>query len=180
MLIESITEENFASIMRDESMRNQLLAAMRKEEGVFPPLLNHVSEVASRFVTSTSELDNIVDVEVAEKREDFLCDIIFHPRISESALFHIYEAGLCIVDLAHLAGSFRLLERIAEEHRVDEAIMTLLIDYFAAEEFSDAQFTEFVQKYRDIPCLQYNLKNKETVPERKRRLGLSVINEQTA
>jgi hypothetical protein len=137
METQDVTTENFASIIMCDSTRSQLLSAMRAETGSFLPLLNHVSEIARQFETNSQRLSRIVAAELDAKCDDFLRDLLFHPAINESTLFQIYDSGLCTVDLAHRSGPPSLLERIAKEQRIEEAILTLLLRYYASDAYSD-------------------------------------------
>ena len=111
------------------------------------------------------------------KRDDFLRDLVFHPEIDESTLFQIYDSGLCTVNLAHRSGPPSLLERIAKEQRIVEAVLTLLLSCYATDDYSDAQFIQFVRDYGDVHGVRYELENKQNIPEHKRRLGLAALAE---
>ena len=170
-----MTAENFASIIMCDSTRSQLLSAIHAETGGFLPLVNHVSEVARRFETNRKQLSRIVAAELDAKCDGFLRDLVFHPEIDDSTLFHVYDSGLCTVDLAHRSGPSPLLERIAKEHRTEEAVLTLLLRYYATDDYTDSQFVQFVQAYGDVHGVRYELENKQNIPEHKRKLGLEVL-----
>ena len=175
METQDVTAENLASIIMCESMRSQLVSSMRAETGSFLPLLNHVSEIARQFETNRQQLSQIIAVELDAKRDDFLRYLVFHPEIDESTLFQIYDSGLCTVDLAHRSGPASLLERIAKEQRMEEAVLTLLLRYYATDDYTDSQFVQFVRDYGDVHGVRYELENKQNVPEHKRKLGLEAL-----
>ena len=174
---QDVTPENFASIITSDASRSKLLAAMDAETGSFPPLINRVSEVARQFKTDRNQLAQIVFAELRAECEDIIRDIVFHPDMDESTLMKVYESGLCTVDLAHRAGPPSLLERIAIEHRIPEAVLTLLLNYYATDDYSESQFADFVRAYGDIHGVRYEIENKELIPERKRQLGQRVLAE---
>lgn len=174
---EEVTPETFASVITSDSHRSELLAAMRAETGSFPPLANRVSEVARQFTTDREQLAQIVSAELCDERDDFIRDIVFHPAIDESTLMQVYESGLCTVDLAHRAGPPSLLERIAKEQRIEEAVLTLLLNYYATDDYSESQFEEFVRTFGDIHGVRYEVENKENIPPNKRRIGQRVLAE---
>lgn len=176
MRIESLTTDSFASILLNDSTRTELLGAMRSETGSCLPLRNHVSNLADCFTTTVSELDQIVDIELSARRQDLLDDLVFHHQISETALWKIYEAGLCLTSLAHRAGPVGLLERVAREHRIEEAVLTLLLDYYATDEYSVSQFMTYVREFQDIHGVRYELQHKSRIPAHKRQQGLEVLN----
>lgn len=175
MQTHDVTEENFASIIMCDSTRSQLLSAMRAETGTFLPLLNHVSQVARRFETNRKQLSRIVKAELDAKCDDFLRDLVFHPEIDDSTLFQVYDSELCTVDLAHRSGPPSLLERIAKEQRIEEAVLSLLLHYYATDDYTESQFVQFVQAYGDLQAVRCELENKQNIPEHKRRLGLEVL-----
>ena len=172
---QDVTPENFASIMTADASRAELLAAMRAETGHFPPLINRVSVVARQFQTDRDQLAQIVCAELRAGCEDFLRDIVFHPDLEESSLMKIYESGLCTVDLAHRAGPASLLERIAREQRIEEAVLTLLLNYYATDNYSESQFADFVRAYGDVHGVGYEIENKANIPKRKRQLGQAIL-----
>lgn len=170
-----ITIENFAAVLLDESSRNQLLAAMKAESGGHLPFRNHVSDVAGAFQVDSDELDRIVSNELSIPSEDFLNDIVFHPGMRESTLLRIYDSGLCLTALAHRTGPFALLDRIAKEHRTEEAVLTLLLRYYATDSYADTQFEQFVQDFQDVHSVRYELQYKRNIPQTKLAIGRSVI-----
>ncbi len=177
MKIEDVTAENFGSIMMCDSTRSHLLSAMRAQTDSSLSLMNHVSEIAEQFETNRQQLTQIVTAELQANRDDFLQYIVFRSDIEESILFQIYDSGLCLIQLAHRSGPASLLERIAKDERIEEAVLTLLLSYYATDEYSDSQFVRFVRDYADVHGLRYELENKRNIPEHKRRLGLEVLAE---
>jgi len=175
MEITEVTTENFSSILFDNEKRSRLLAAMSNECGFFPPLINHVSKIIRKFKTSSEEIDHIVTIELDAGRDEFLCGLIFHPEMDESTVFRIYEAGLCITHLAHRTGPFTLLNQIAKKYRIEEAILTLLLDYYSTNKFTNLEFIQFIQEYSDIHGVRYELLKKTRIPEEKRTLGQQLL-----
>jgi len=89
----------------------------------------------------------------------------------------VYESGLCLTALAHRSGPFELLDRIARDHKIEEAVLTLLLDYYATEKYSVAQFVEFVRAYRSVRGVRYELTKKTNIPEPKLANGRAAIGE---
>lgn len=174
---QDVTPENFASIVTASSARSELLAAMHAETGSFPRLINHVAEIARQFITDSEQLAQIVAEELRDGRDEFIRDIVFHPDIDESTLMKVYESGLCTVALAHRAGPSSLLERIAKEHRISEAVLTLLLNYYATDEYSKSQFAEFVRTYGDISGVRYEIENNGSIPAKKRLVAQRILAE---
>ena len=174
---QDVTPDNFASILTSDFRRSALLASMRAETGSFLPLTNRVAEVARQFKTNRDELSQIVAAELRAQRDDFIGDIVFHPDMDERALMQVYESGRCTVALAHRAGPPSLLERIAREHRIEEAVLTLLLNYYATDQYSESQFVDFVRRYADVHGVRYELENKTNIPDHKRELGLRALAE---
>lgn len=145
--------------------------------GSFPPLINRVSEVARQFKTDRDQLAQIVSAELRTECDDFICDIVFHRDMDESTLMKIYASGRCTVDLAHRAGPTSLLERIAQEYRIEEAVLTLLLNDYTTDDYSDSQFADFVRAYADVHGVRYEIENNANIPEHKRLIGQRVLAE---
>ena len=92
-------------------------------------------------------------------------------------LLVIYDARLCVIALAHRSGPFWLLDRIAKEHRIEEAILTLLLDYYATDDYTESAFTHFVREYADVHGVRYELQNTSNIGHHKRNLGIQVLAE---
>ena len=172
---QDLTSENFAFIITAASTRSELLAAMRAESSTCLPLSNRVSDIAQQFKTDRRQLAEIVETELNEQRRDFICDLVFHPDIDDATLTKVYDSGLCTVELAHRAGPPALLEKIANEHRIEEAVLTLLLNYYASDAYTNAQFTEFIRRFASVHSVQYELNNKTNIPDHKRTLGKRVL-----
>lgn len=177
MLPQDVTLENFASIVTSKSSRSDLLEAIRAETGSNLPLTNRVSGIARLFDADSIQIAQIVSAELDANCDDFLRDIVFHPNIDESTLMQILDSGLCIIDLAHRIGPPSLLERIAKEHRTSEAVLTLLLKYYASDDYTESQFSDFVRAYSDVHGVRYEIENKNNLPEAKRQSGQRVLAE---
>jgi hypothetical protein len=59
---------------------------------------------------------------------------------------------------------------LAEKHRYPEAITTLALRYYGAEEAPTPPFRDFLVRYRDVDMLEYNIIRAKNLPESKRRI----------
>lgn len=174
---DDVNVKNFEAILSTTHLRSQLLDSMRHESGTHLPLANHVCKIASQFHTSPDELAQLTDAELSHGCEDFLQHMIFHADMQSSTLMRVYESGLCLTALAHRSGPFELLDRIARDHKVEEAVLTLLVDYYSTDHYSVAQFIDFVRAYRTVRGVQYELTKTTNIPEPKRAGGRTAIGE---
>jgi hypothetical protein len=180
MRIEDVTISNFASLIALPATREKLLIAMRAKQGSYLLLSNHVSNVACQFETNPDDLDQIVRRELESNCEDLLRDIVFHAKLREDTLIKIYESGFCLIELAHRRNPFTLLDRIAREHAIEEAVLTLLLDYYGTDSFTEDEFIQFIRDFYAVRGLQYELKNKMRIPEAKRVIGQATLAEMVA
>lgn len=72
-----------------------------------------------------------------------------HPMTSEDLLLEIYESGLCRDDLGHRQGPRALLEKLANEARYPEAIITLAIQLYTWDDESPHDFGQFLARHAD-------------------------------
>ncbi len=166
---------NFASIITSSVSRGELLEALQAESGRFPPLINRVSEIAQQFHVDSEQLSRIVSAELMTDSDEFLREIVLHPNIDEPTLTMVLESVDALLNLRTRSGPPWLLERLAREHRISEAILTLLVNHYATDSYTDAQFVDFVRAYRDVAGVRFEIEKKKSIPEAKRQSGQRVL-----
>lgn len=177
MTPEALTEDSLIHFLLDPQDRDALLNHMKHEIGTHLHLRNRYFEVALKCKATATQVEKVVAalIESCEAPEEYISPFIFHSLIPQDVLFYLLDRNICISDLGHRNGPRRLLERLAEEHAHSEAITTLMLDYYGTDENDDADFLAFITKYRNDPMLLWNLHNNPTLPEKKRRLALGLI-----
>lgn len=158
---DQVTTESLRGVLQDPAARGRLLAAMRAERGSHLPLSNRVDAAARNCVATAAELDELVDILLAEDDHEYvLCPLAFHPIMPEAALVRMVDAGRALAPLAHRAGPESLLLRLAQEHRreCEEAVLTLALHTYAPPEVSEERFLSFVREHIDLYWLRESLR----------------------
>lgn len=173
-----LTEATLFDILLDPRRRGELRAAMRREQGTRLPLVNHYFDVAFTAEDAAKLGEAVLAVleDAPEQDGDDLLDpLLSNPGTPHEALRAAYRQGRGIDALGHRRGPRALLEALAEDHRYPEAITSLALYHYAAED--DAFFRAFVERHRDEFMLRSNLRHSPLVPEHRRALVADLIGE---
>jgi tetratricopeptide (TPR) repeat protein len=155
----TITKDNLIAVLCDPRQRYRLRKAMHEEQEKGMPLTNRYAELARTCMATPEQLHQVVKVMLRYRRRygGMLCDVVFHPGMSDATLFLLYERRCCLSYLGHRAGPRSLLERIAAEHRYSEAITTLALRYYNKLDYSAEAFADFLREHADDPMLRGNI-----------------------
>jgi hypothetical protein len=173
-----LTEATLFDILLDAPRRAELRAAMGREQGTRLSLSTHYSDVAYTAEDAAKLGAAVLAVleDAAEGDWDDLLDpLLSNPGTPREALWAAYRQGRGIPSLGHRRGPRALLEALARDHRYAEAITSLALYHYAAED--DAFFRAFVERHRDEFMLRYNLRHSPLVPEHRRALVADLIGE---
>ena len=161
MTREQVTPDSLAGILRDPALRMELLASMATEQCSDASLSNRVDAAAQACAASPAELEELVDILLAEDGSDtVLRGLVFHPAMTESTLMRLVDAGRVLHSLAHRAWPESLLLRLAREHRqcCQEAVLTLALHTYAPAEVNIERFLSFVREHIDLYWLRESLR----------------------
>jgi len=70
-----------------------------------------------------------------------------HPEAPEDLLVELCDRGVCLDELGHRQGPRKLLEKMADEHRYPEAILSLAICLFEDSGEPAERFAEFLNRH---------------------------------
>lgn len=70
-----------------------------------------------------------------------------HPETPEDVLLELCDRGECLDELGHRNGPRALLEKMADEHRYPEAILSLAIRLFEDSNEPSKRFVEFLNRH---------------------------------
>lgn len=157
---EPLTESSLFSILMDPEQRTNLIAQIESEEDTDLPVSNLYAEVGERCEASPEQIRQVVNklLDSYGNEHDWLIEpFIFHPNIPDDVLSELYRRNAWTVALAHRKGPQDLLERLAEEHNVSEAIITLALDYYLGDQLQVNKLVEIVQKHKSNTMLRRNL-----------------------
>ncbi len=156
-----LNEKEFKHLVFNKEKLDNLKKALKKENGLFPPLTNKVLDLCKTCDMTTEEVSRTIHIVLTDINENpnnnpsfNLLSYIFHPNISSNDLFLIYSSGYGLNELAHRSGPFKLLHTIAVKHLYVESILTLLKDYYWQDHYTDDEFSQFLticmqNEYRD-------------------------------
>lgn len=151
-----LTIDNLIEILNDAAQRKRLLKAIQKEQGSHLPLHWRYEEVAVTCRATPDELCHIVKelLQFKSSTDYLLRDLVRHPQMPEEMLMLMCERRRCIDDLGHLPGPQSVLERVVEKYNYSEAITTLALKYYGADDYDTEQFAAFLRKHADVPMLK--------------------------
>ena len=161
----TLTEGSFFDHLLDPRLRARLQAAMRGPDG---PVQQQYCDLAS-VVEDAEKLSAAVHALLSGPERydgDLLDPLLGNPVTPHEALWAAYRQGRGMDALGHRRGPRNLLEALAEEHRYSEAITTLALYHYAAED--DAFFRAFVERHGGDPMLRYNLEHSPVVSPQRR------------
>ncbi len=72
-----------------------------------------------------------------------------HSETPEDVLLELCDRGICLDELGHRRGPRKLLEKLAEEHRYPEAVLSLAIELFESAAEPAADFADFISRHAD-------------------------------
>jgi hypothetical protein len=176
----ALNEATIIPILLSSQQRAELLATMDAEEGTNLPVTNQYHAVAEACTASPEEIRTVVETLLTDKMYRLIKPFIFHANTPEDVLWWLYELDDLVdfvVALGHRSGPQALLERIAEEHQMREAITTLALSYYGTAEASDQAFANFIRRYREDYMLRYNLERSSKLSPQKRELARAVLAE---
>jgi hypothetical protein len=168
-----VDEATFIDVILSDERRAMLLAYLGGSAPHARSIAELISVVAKKCRATPDELRRALRVLATDQgaeAEEVLGELLFHPEIPEDALVQFAEEGRFISALGHRAGPRRLLEVLAERHRYPEAITTLALHHYGAEDESPESFRTFLQRYEDVHMLEYNLVRARGLSEKKRRI----------
>ncbi len=168
----ALNEATIIPILLSSQERAELLATIEAEQGTNLPVTNQYDEIAQECLASPADIRAVVETLLVEGMRRLIEPFIFHANTPEDVLWWLYEDDdeHFLVALAHRSGPQALLERIAEEHQISEAITTLALDYYGTAEASDQAFANFIKRYREDNMLRYNLERSSKLSPHKREL----------
>lgn len=166
-----LTEAGLFALLLDPRRRRELRTAIRGEPGSRHPFAGQYFDVAYTASDAAKLGEAVLAVlEDAPARDldDLLDPLLSNPATPHEALWAAYRQGRGIAALGHRRGPRALLEALAEDHGYSEAITSLALFHYAAED--DAFFRAFVERHRDDFMLRYNLRHSPLVPDHRRAL----------
>lgn len=92
---------------------------------------------------------NAVHQHLAAGNLEAVCWFCSHPETPEDVLLELCVRGVCLDELGHRNGPRKLLEKLAEEHRYPEAVLTLALALFEDSAEPAAAFATFLKRYLD-------------------------------
>lgn len=87
--------------------------------------------------------------EISAQHEECLRWFCEHPDTPHDLLLEIYESGLCLDDLGHRQGPRVLLEKLANEAKYPEAILTLAIQFYTDSSITVDEYNGFLRRHAD-------------------------------
>lgn len=99
--------------------------------------------------SAASLIHDTVRYEISARHEDCLRWFSLHPATPDELLLEIYESGLCLDELGHRKGPRILLERLANETKYPEAIVTLGLQLYTDSATSADEFDRFLNQHAD-------------------------------
>ena len=99
--------------------------------------------------STASLIHDTVRYEIAARHEDCLRWFCLHPATPDELLIEIYESGLCLDELGHRKGPRILLQRMANETKYPEAIVTLGLQLYTDAGVSSDEFARFLNQHAD-------------------------------
>lgn len=174
-----LTPDNLIEILNDAAQRRRLLKAIQKEQGSHLPLHWRYEEVAVSCKATPDELRHIVKglLQSKSRTEYLLRDLVRHPQMPEDMLMLLCERRRCIDDLGHLPGPRSILERVAEKYKYSEAITTLALKYYGADDYDNEQFATFLRKHADDSMLKGNITRSKKLSSEKWQIVQEVFQE---
>jgi hypothetical protein len=101
--------------------------------------------------------------------------LALQPAASEELLLLMCDRGVCLVELGHRTGPKQLLEKLAEQHKIAEAILTLAKDrYTNASESTDSLQT-FLNQHHDNRWMLESLMHQEASSAEKEAAYLEIL-----
>jgi hypothetical protein len=173
----ALTDDNLFDILLDPARRAELRTAMAREQGTDLPLVNRYFDLAYT-AADAAKLGEAVLALLAEASDgdDALLDaLLTNPETPHDALWAAYRQGRGIDALGHRRGPRALLEALAAEHEYSEAVTSLALYHYAAED--DAFFISFVERHRADFMLRHNLRRSPLLPGHRRALVAGLIRE---
>lgn len=171
-----LNEATFLELVLYDDLRAELFAFVESSEARTMGERELVSIVAPRCDATEDGLRRAARLLAADPRAAaarVLAELVFHPRMPEDALLALAEAGTCLASLAHRRGTSRaVLEVLASQHRYPEAITTLAIDHYGAPGARAKPFRAFLERYSDVPMLEYNVRRANLDPAKRRVVAL--------
>jgi hypothetical protein len=175
-----LTEDSFFDILLDPRRRLELRTAVGRGQPARQRLISQYADVAYTAPDSgklgAAVLALLEDPAEGEDGYDDLLDpLLSNPGTPHEALWAAYRQGRGIDALGHRRGPRALLEALAEEHGYSEAITSLALYHYAAED--DAFFRAFVERHQENVMLSGHLRHSPLVSEQRRALVADLIAE---
>jgi hypothetical protein len=170
-----LTEAGLFELLLDPRRRAGLRTAMRSTEGSPLPVVSEYYDVAYTASDAARLRDAVLALltESSQDDDELLDPLLSNPATPADALWAAYRQGRGIAALGHRRGPRALLEALAREHGYSEAITTLALVHYAAE--NEAFFRAFVERHRDNFMLRYNLRLSPLVSAHRRALVADLI-----
>lgn len=172
-ILASVRESTFIELVLYQDLRQELLSCLAGRGKEVHSLIALIGVVAPRCQATPEQLREAIGLLEAEGRaaaQELLSELLMHPNIPEDILIHFAHEGKFVPTLGHRSGPRELLEILADRYRYPEAITTLALDYYGAPQAKLKPFQDFLQKYRDVEMLEYNLSNNTTLDQEKRKV----------
>jgi hypothetical protein len=171
----ALTDDNLFDVLLDPWRRAELRTAMAREQGTELPLVNRYFDLAytAGDAAKLGEAVLALLAEPSDGDDDLLDPLLSNPETPHEALWAACRQGRGIGALGHRRGPRALLEALAAEHEYSEAITSLALYHYAAED--DAFFLAFVERHRADSTLRYNLRHSPLLPEHRRALVAGLI-----
>lgn len=158
-MLHYFNEESFIDVLLHADLRAKLYVALEADKG---PAWALLSVVATKCRASAGQLQTAISALEADgspTAESVARELLFHPGFDDETLLRLAQNPAYTTPLGHRSGPRELLEFLAERYAYPEAVTTLALNYYGAPEARAKPFAEFLERYKGIEMLEYNLLN---------------------
>jgi hypothetical protein len=173
-----LTARPIIEILLDASLCQALVDALAAEHGRHLPIHHQYHRLALHGEATAEQLRQVLHTLIERDYSvghTLIGPLIFHPNMPDDLLLELCEHERFITPLAHRRGPHWLLEKLAKEHRISEAITSLALYYYATDNYSDDEFKAFIYQYQDDFMLRWNLKPPRHFSKAKHQIALSLL-----
>lgn len=148
-----INLSNFAEDVRDINYCKIVSEKMKESL----ELSNEMWEYIFNFQPASISIDQLIVNLHREKLYNLLDPLLFRNDISDEILMGLSDDPKIVDQLGHRKGPLKLLWKIAREHEIPEAILTIGNSYYCDPEISSETFGDFIKQFVHVEWLMRSL-----------------------
>ena len=120
-----------------------------------------------------------LEADVSETAESVVLELLFHPGFADETLMRLAQNPRYTTPLGHRSGPQELLEFLADRYAYPEAVTTLALHYYGAPQAGAKPFAAFLERYKGVEMLEYNLLNAQNLDPAKAAIVAKVFPQET-